>query len=205
MKYLAGIIIALFLFINLSFSDNQFTIYVNILLFGLFYLVVFLSEYSAFDKKVESDFEIRSQKKFPKVYYLFLLIFLTILIYTNSYKTPSKILFILFIWTTLILEIVFFFLYQKKKPFTLFIKNNELTLFDKSFQKRDIVGLNRILFDRFNKKFEFRFDKGYKLKINSRDYKKEDIDELLDIVIKKSKHPIFIPNNYKAEKLIKES
>ncbi|WP_339659054.1 hypothetical protein [uncultured Polaribacter sp.] len=93
-----------------------------------------------------------------------------------------------------------FFLYKKKKPYTLFIKNNELMLLEKGNQKRDLIGLNRILFDRFNKNIEFTFDKGFKLKINTIDYKKEDIDKLLDIVIEKSKHPVFIPKNYLEEK-----
>ena len=199
MKYSVGIgvIISIIIFLNLSFSDNQFTVYFNILLFILFYLVAFLSEYSVFNYKLDSDFKIRSQKKLPKVHYFLGLIFLTILIYANSYKITSKIFYISFIWTSFILEIIMYFLYKKKKPFTLFIKKEKILLIDKGKQERDIAGLNRVLFDRFSKKFELRFDIGYKLKINTRVYKKEDVDKLLEKLQEKSKYSISIPNNYK--------
>ena len=200
MRYLIGILISLIVYINFSYSDNQFIIYFNILLCLLLYLLIFLQENSVFDKNYESDFKIQSQKKLPTFFYLGPMTFWTLLIYFGSFKTSTKIFLILFIYTSFILELIMFFLYKKKKPYTLFIKNNELMLLEKGNQKRDLIGLNRILFDRFNKNIEFTFDKGFKLKINTIDYKKEDIDKLLDIVIEKSKHPVFIPKNYLEEK-----
>jgi hypothetical protein len=110
------------------------------------------------------------------------------------------------VWAPFVIGIIMFFLYRNKKPYTIYISNDELlTIVDRWTQKRNIVGLNQIQFDRINKNIKFSFDEGYQISTQTKDYKKEDIDELLDIVIKKSKHPIFIPNNYKAEKLIKES
>jgi hypothetical protein len=200
MRYLIGILISLIIYINFSYSDNQFIIYFNILLCVLLYLLIFLQEYSVFDKNYESDFKIQSQKKLPNFFHLGLITFWTLLIYLGNFKNPTKVFLILSIYTSFILELIMFFLYKKKKPYTLFIKNNELILLERGNQKRDLIGLNRILFDRFNKNIEFTFDKGFKLKINTINYKKEDIDELLDIVIEKSKHPVFIPKNYLEEK-----
>ena len=200
MKYSVGIILLIIVFFISLFNKNEFTIYFNILLLILFYLVLFLMEYSVFDKTYDSDFKIQSQRKIlSKRYYLFVFGY-TIFIVLVDFQTSTKILFILFIWTSLILEIIMYHLYKKKKPFTIFIKKNELIIANKGVHKRDVSGLNRVLFDRISKAFELRFDRGYKLNISTRNYKKEDIDKLLEIIIEKSEHPVFIPKNYLEEK-----
>ena len=200
MKFTVTIIFLFIAFVISIYNINEFTIYIHSLLFILFYLVLLLMEFSVFDKNLDSDFKIQSQRKLPKKSYFLFVFGYTALISFVDYSLTTKIFLILFIWASLFLEIIMFFLYKKKKPFILFIKNDELILLNGGTHKRDLIGLNRILFDRINKVFELRFDVGYKFRINTREFKKEDIDKLLEIVIHKSKHPISVPNNYKEEK-----
>ncbi|ARV16299.1 hypothetical protein [Polaribacter sp. SA4-12] len=206
MKYFTTIILLLIVFSILIFFETTIAFFFNILIIPFFYLTLFYWEYSIFDKIVESDFKIRSYKKslnnFKLIYGVCWLLF----VFLGSNTMKIKILFFILFGAFFVVNLMMSFLYKKRKPFTVFIKNSELiAIVDRWTQKRDIVGLNQIQFDRINKKIKFSFDEGYQISIQTKDYQKEDIDELLRIIIEKSKHPIFIPNNYKAEKLIKES
>jgi hypothetical protein len=206
MKYFVPIILLLIVFFVLLISGNESTFIVSVFIVPLVFLILFFWEYSDFKINFQSDFKIRSQKKTPKLYDLIFGICWSVFAVIGSLETRFKILYIIMVWAPFIISIIMFFLYRNKKPYTIYISNDELlTIVDRWTQKRDIVGLNQIQFDRINKNIKFSFDEGYQISTQTKDYKKEDIDELLDIVIKKSKHPIFIPNNYKAEKLIKES
>lgn len=197
MRFTVTIIILFIVFVISIFNKNEFTVYIHSLLFILYFLLLFLMEHSVFNKNFDSVFKFRKQRKIPRKLNFFIVFGYTVLISLVDYSLTTKIFLILFIWISLILELSMYLLYKKKKPFTIFIKNNELIIVNKGVHKRNLNGLHRILFDRIYKEFELRFDKGYKLKINFKDYKKEDIDKLLGILIEKSKHPIFIPNNYK--------
>jgi hypothetical protein len=205
MKYLVPIILLLTVFLVLLISENEFTFIVSVFILPLVFLILFLWEYSVFKVNFQSDFKIRSQKKVPITFDLVIAICWSILIITGGIKPNFKILFIIMVFIPVVINVIMFFLYRNKKPYTIHIVKNELITVDKWIQKRDITKTYKIQFDRINKKIKFSFDEGYQISIQTKDYKKEDIDELLKIIIKKSKYAIFIPNNYKAEKLIKES
>ncbi|MCI2229242.1 hypothetical protein MC378_08690 [Polaribacter sp. MSW13] len=199
MKYSFSLISLLIIFVALFFFEGPIVLFLKLLIIPSFYLILFYWEYSVFDKKIESSFKIKSQKKLITWYHSFFVIQMTMITINLNFDTSTKIILLLFTWTAIVLDIIIFFLYKKKKPYTLFIRNNEFIFIEKWTNKRDITGLNRILFDRISKKLEFRFDDNYKLKINTLEYKKADIDKLLELLLEKSNYPISIPNNYKEE------
>ena len=200
MKYSVSLILLLIVFVTLLFFEGIIVLVLSALIIPIYYLILFYWEYSVFDRKVDSTFKMKSQKKIISWYHSFFL-GQTIAITLNlNFDTSAIILLLVFVLMGIVLELIIDFLYKKKKPYTLFIRSNELVRIEKWIVTRDITGLNRILFDRISKKFEFRFDKDYKLKINTLEYKKQDLDKLLEILLEKSKHPISIPNNYKDEK-----
>ena len=200
MKYFVSLILLLIIFVTLLFFEGTIALVLCALIIPIYYLILFYWEYSVFDRKVDSTFKMKSQKKLLSWFHSFFL-GQTIAITLNlNFDISTAILLFVFVLMGIVLDLIINFLYKKKKPYTLFVSRNELFFIGKWIEKRDITGLNRILFDRINKKFEVRFDKGYRLKINTLEYKKEDVDKLLEIFIEKSKHSISIPNNYKEEK-----
>ncbi|PWG04575.1 hypothetical protein DIS07_11565 [Polaribacter aquimarinus] len=197
MKYFTIIISLLIVFVILIFFDNTVVFFFNILIIPFFYLTLFFWEYSIFDKKIDEDFKIRSHKKSFQYYDFIFAVCWTIFIFLGNSTIKYKALFFPILWAPLIVNLVISYLYKKRKPYTLFIKNFELIVINRWTHKRNISGLNKILFDRIYKQFELKFDKGHKIKIGLKEYKKEDINKLLEILIKTSNYSITIPNNYK--------
>mgnify|MGYP006151248227 CR=1 FL=1 len=87
------------------------------------------------------------------------------------------------------------FIYKKKKPFTLFIKDNELILNKPWTQKRNLTELTQIQFDRFSKNLKLDFKSKSGVSIKTTEYKTDEIQTLLGILIDKSENEVSIPNN----------
>ena len=91
---------------------------------------------------------------------------------------------------------IMWFIYKKKKPYTLFIKNDELVLNKRWKQKRNLTELTQIQFDRFSKNLKLDFESDSEISIKTTEYETGSINELLDILIKKSKYDVAVPDNY---------
>ena len=85
---------------------------------------------------------------------------------------------------------------QKEKPFTVFIKDNELILLKYGTKKRNLKELTQIRFDRFSKILKLDFKSESKVSIKATEYKPDDIKKLLGILIEKSENDVFTPQNY---------
>ena len=88
---------------------------------------------------------------------------------------------------------------KKKKPFTLFIKDSELILNNRWNQKRDLTELTQIRFNRFSKNLKLDFKSKSEISIKITEYKTDDIQKFLEILIEKSENNVFVPNNYKPK------
>ncbi|TLG99004.1 hypothetical protein BZARG_03590, partial [Bizionia argentinensis JUB59] len=86
-----------------------------------------------------------------------------------------------------------------KKPYTLFIKDNELILNNRWTQKRNLNELTQIQFDRFSKNLKLDFKSKSTVTIKTVEYNVEDIEKLLEIMIEKSENNVFIPQNYESK------
>jgi len=117
-----------------------------------------------------------------------------LLILSDDYD--NSIFLILFLWVHSIIEFIFHFIYKAQKPFTLFIKENEIILNKSWIQRRNLTELTQIQFDRFSKKLILNFKSKYKISINTTEYKIDDIQKLLDIMINKSEYNVFIPQYF---------
>jgi hypothetical protein len=93
-------------------------------------------------------------------------------------------------------ELIMWFVYKKKKPFTIFIKENELILNKRWTQKRNLTELTQIQFDRLNKNLKLDFQSKSGISIKTTEYKIEEIQTLLGILIEQSKNEVFRPKNY---------
>ncbi len=196
MKYFITIILLITILIYGQLLENGFPIFLNISLIVLILTVFLLSEFSVLNRKFKSDFKIRTYKKNTGSFWLSLAIYWTILlILEENYK--NIIFTVLLLWVYPIVDLIMYFIYKNKKPFTIFIKENQLVLNKIKVQKRDITELNQIRFDRFNKKLILDFQSKNKITIRTMEYESEDIQRLLEIMIDKSEHNVFMPQNYK--------
>jgi hypothetical protein len=115
-----------------------------------------------------------------------------------------NVIFLIFIfWTFPLTDLIMWFIYKKKKPFTVFIRDNELILNKRWTQKRNLTELTQIQFDRFSKNLKLDFKSKSGISIKTTEYKTDEIQSLLEILIEKSENEVFVPNNY--EQKIKNS
>jgi len=165
----------------------------NIVLVSLFFVISFLWEYSVTKKDYEADFKFRSIKKTIGLSgIIFALAWTLLLIYSNGYFTY----YILIFWCIPVAELGVYFIYKTKKPYTLFINGNILTLNKLWTQKRNLTELNQIQFDRFSKNLKLDFNSKSGISIRTTEYETNDIKELLEIMINNSEYKVSIPQNY---------
>ena len=198
MKYIITFILLITVLAYGQVMETEFPLVVNILLIVLIYLISFLEKYSIVNKNFDSNFRIRSYRKKTGGFLLVIATFFTTLFFLNeSYK--NIIFIVLIFWADPITEFIMNFVYKVKKPFTLFIKDNELILNNRWTQKRNLTELTQIQFDRFSKNLKLDFKSKSEISIKTIEYKTEDIEKLLSILIEKSENSVFIPQNYEPK------
>jgi len=178
--------------------EPEFPLVLNIALVVLIFVTTFFREYSILNQNYESDFKIRSHRKVFGIYELFYAIAWTLLFWFNNYES-NMIFMILILWSIPFSEFIMWFIYKQKKPFTLFVKNNEIILNERWTQKRNLSELTQIQYDRFSKNLKLYFKSKSKISIKTKEYNTDDIKKLLEILIEKSENNISIPNNYKPK------
>lgn len=194
MKYLISIIFLTVFFIYGQIMEKEFPLFLNVGIIIFIFLISFLWEYSSINKKIEADLKFRSQKKILFKYLLYPILWSLVLLIENQ---RHFIILVLLLWTLPFAEFVMYFVYKYKKPYTLFIKGNELIINKRFTQKRNLTDLTQIQFDRFSKDFKLDFKSKSEISISTIEYKTADIQKLLEIMIDKSEHSVFIPLNYK--------
>jgi hypothetical protein len=199
MKYLITYILLLIALSYGQIIEPKFPLIVNIVLLLLILLTPVFWEYSVLNKNYESDFKMQSQRKVLGLYELIYAIAWTLLLTFTNDSHKDVIFLILIFWTFPLEEIVLWFIYKKKKPFTVFIKENQLILNNRWTQKRNLTELTQIRYDRFSKNLKLDFKSKYEISIKTTEYNSDDIQKLLEILIEKSENNVFIPNNYEPK------
>ena len=179
--------------------ETEFPLVLNIALVFLIFLTVFFWEYSVFNNNIKADFKIRSQRKTISLLEIGMAIVWTstILFLSGNRITFSYLIFVF--WSIPFSEFIMWFIYKKKKPYTIFIKGNELILNRRWNLKRNLTKLTQIQYDRFSKNLKLDFKSKFEISIKSSEYNTDDIEKLLEILIEKSENNISIPNNYKPK------
>ena len=198
MKYFIAIILLILFFAYGQVMKMEFPFVINLTLIILGFLIAFSWEYSKLNKNFEADIKFRRQKKAAFTYSLILPVYSTILISLNeSYN--NLIYFALLLWAFPFAELLISFFYRSKKPFTIFIKENELILNNRWTQKRNLTELTQIQFDRFSKNLKLDFKSKPEISIKTTEYKVDDIQKLMEILIEKSENNVFVPQNYEPK------
>ncbi|WP_397447854.1 hypothetical protein [Polaribacter sp. R77954] len=198
MKYFITLILLLIILTYGQVMETEFPLALNIVLVVLILLVSVLWEYSVLNKNYESDFKMQSQRKVFGIFELINAIAWTLLLWFGDYERNMIFLTLIF-WTFPLAELIMWFVYKKKKPFTLFIKDNVLILNKRWTQKRNLTELTQIRFDRFSKNLKLDFKSKSGISIKTTEYKTDEIQTLLGILIEKSENEVFIPNNYEPK------
>jgi len=173
----------------------EYNYWIDFICFG-FVFISFLIEYFLLAKDFEADYKIRSQRKdFPKYGIVFTVAFLLFLVLIGMDFTTIG--FIILVFAVIMARLLLGIFYKKKKPYTLFIKGNELVLKREWIQKRDLRDLTDILYDRLYKEFWLYFKRNSRISIPTGEYEKEDIENFLKILLEKSDYDVSIPDNYK--------
>ncbi|RED37677.1 hypothetical protein DFQ10_1223 [Winogradskyella eximia] len=199
MKYFITLILLLTALSYGQIMEPEFPLVVNIVLILLILLTPVFWEYSVLNKNYESDFKMQSQRKVLGVYELIYAIAWTLLLSFSNDNYNDVIFLILIFWTFPLAELVLWFIYKKKKPFTVFIKENQLILVKRWTQKRNLTELTQIRFDRFGKNLKLDFKSKSEISIKTTEYNVDDIQKLLEILIEKSENNVFVPNNYEPK------
>jgi|GEM_PF-4040450 len=194
MKYFIPLILLIITLTYGQIMETEFPLILNIILVVSILLTTVLWEYSVLNKNYESDFKMRSQRKVIGIFELINAIAFTLLLSFPDYSYKDAIFLILIFWTFPLTELIMWFVYKKEKPFTLFIKENELILNKRWTQKRNLTELTQIQFDRFSKNLKLDFKSKSGISIKTTEYKTDDIQTLLEILIEKSENEVFVPS-----------
>ena len=179
--------------------ETEFPLVLNITLLVLILLTPVLWEYSILNKNYESDFKMKSQRKTFGIFELINAIAWTLLLWFGNDNYKNVIFLIFIFWTFPISDLIMWFIYKKRKPYTLFIKDNEIILNKRWTQKRNLTELTQIGFDRLSKNLKLDFKSKSELSIKTTEYKTDEIQSLLEILIEKSENEVFVPNNYEPK------
>jgi hypothetical protein len=199
MKYFITLILLLTILIIGQVIETEFPLALNIALIISIYSTPILWEYSIFNKSYDADFKIRSQRKSFGIFELIFAIAWTLILVSGKENYKSIIYLIFIAWTIPIVELFMWFIYKKEKPFTLFIKKNELILNTRWNPKRNLTELTQIKFDRFSKNLKLSFKSKSEILIKTTEYKTDEIEKLFEILIEKSENNVFIPKNYEPK------
>ena len=197
MKYLIILTLLIICLIYGQISEFEFPVFVNLALVVSILMTQVLWEFSILNKNYESDFKMRSQNKVIGKDEIINAIAWTLLLYLGYDFYKNTIFLILTFWAFPIAEFLMVIIYKNKKPYTLFINNNELILNKRWTQKRNLTKLTQIQFDQISKNLKLYFKSKSRILIKTTEYKTEEIETLLGILIEKSENDIYIPDNYK--------
>ena len=177
---------------------SEYSFVLQIVFSILIFIVLFFWEYSLFNKTFDSDFKIKSQRKTIRLFYIGMTIFYILMIMQpNNSETLRSLIFAF--WAISFSEFIMVFVYKKRKPFTIFIKENELILNRRWTLKRNLTELIQIRYDRFSKNLKLGFKTKREVSIKVTEYKTDEIQKLLEILIKKSENNVFVPSNYEPK------
>lgn len=154
---------------------------------------------SVLNKDYEADIKFRSQRKTFDFFKIGILIFLTLFVIFFINHDVFYFYMIALFWVGCFVDFIMSFVYKARKPYTIFIKDNQLILSSEWTRKRDLTELTNIYFDRFSKNLILYFKTNSRVYIKTTAYQIIDIQKLLEILIKKSNQEVFVPENYKAE------
>ena len=200
MKYNITIIILILVLIVGQILDSYYTLFLGIITVGLIYLIVFLWEFSIFKKDFESDYKFRSQRNSINIYNICIALLWTTLYLTQDNVSQFEIFMITCFWSLPLIEFIMCFIYKANKPFTIFIKDDELIINKRWFNIRSLPNLIQISYNSITKNLSLDFKSKSEITINTKEYKTVDIEKLLEIAIEKSDYNVFVPNNYKPNK-----
>jgi hypothetical protein len=156
-----------------------------------------------FKKSFTADFKMRSQKKVMDIFHTGLALFWTfLLIDSNDDETQNQnILVGMLLWMQPITSLLLYFVYKKKKPVTIFIKDDELIINNRWLQTRNLMYLIRIDESTFKRELNLNFKGKSEVSIPIKEYRTEDLQEFLKIIIAKSEQSLdvstYILNTYK--------
>lgn len=199
MKYFIAIVISLIgLFVFGTILKTEYSLALEITFTILTFIIAFFWENSLIKKTFDSDFKIKSQRKTISLFDIGMATFWTI--YLLILGDNSNISYLVFIfWAIPFSEFIMWFIYKKQKPYTLFIKGNELILNRRWIVKRNLTELTQIQYDRFSKNLKLDFKTKREVSIKTTEYKTNEIQQLLEILIEKSENNVFVPNNYEPK------
>jgi len=197
MKYFIAFSIAIIgLYVFETILKTEYSFPLIILFITTIYTIAFFWEYSVLNKSFESDFKIRSQKKTISIFDIGFALFWTLFfIFLTDFKESFNY-FVFVFWAIPIAEFLIWFTYKKKKPYTIFIKDNELVLNKRWTQKRKLTELTQIQYNSFSKNLKLGFNTKSEVSIKSTEFKAEEIQKLLEILIEKSENNVIVPDNY---------
>jgi len=200
MKYFIAILISLIaLFVFGTILKTEYSLALEITFTILTFIIAFFWEYSLFNKTFDSDFKIKSQRKTISLFDIGMATFWTIyiLILSDNSDTLSYLTFVF--WAIPFSEFIMWFIYKKKKPYTIFINENELILNRRWILKRNLTELTQIQYNRFSKNLKLDFKTKREVSIKATEYNTDEIQKLLEILIEKSENNVFVPNNYESK------
>lgn len=193
MKYYVTFI-ALVVLLADSVIRNTFSFYVNLILFVLIVLVMFLSEFSIFKRSFETGQVFRSHSKRLNPFSIGLALIFTIL-YIARGNEYNLIFIVLIFWSIPFIELVMQFIYKKRNPVTLVIQEDHIIQNRPHLNQRNLKGLVDIKYDRFNKMLKLHFKSASKISIYTKGYQQQDLSNLLELLVQYSEHDVTVPEN----------
>lgn len=196
MKYNIALIALILILIIGHVFYSFYTLFLGILTVGLVFLTVFLWEFSIFKQDFYFDKKFRSQRKTIDFYNILIAIIWTLIYTTQDSVSEFEILMIVCFWSLPFTDLLMWLIYKAKKPYTIFIKDDKLIINKRWLQTRYLPNLVKISYNRITKNLSLDFKIKSEVTINTMEYSVDDIESILQILIEKSNHKVFIPDNY---------
>ena len=193
MKYYVTYI-ALVVLLADSVIRNTFSFYVNLILFVLIVLVMFLSEFSIFKRSFQTGQVFRSHSKRLNPFSIGLALIFTILYIARRHEY-NLIFIVLIFWSIPFIELVMQFIYKKRNPATLVIQEDQIIQNRPQLNQRNLKDLVDIKYDRFNKMLKLHFKSASKISIYTKGYQQQDLSYLLQLIVQYSEHDVTVPEN----------
>ena len=186
------------MFILADYFITDFSFYLNIGFVVLIFSLSYLWEYSVINRNFDSEFKIRSQRKVFELYDFLNAIVWTSWLFFGYFGNEITIFMVLIFWTFPLTQIIMWFIYRNNKPYTLFIKENEMILNKRFVKRRNPSELTQIRFNQLTKNLRFEFETKSGISVKITEYKIDDIQILLEKLIKQSENKIMIPQSYQT-------
>lgn len=166
--------------------------------FGACVVLIFINQYLLFlsitTRAIDGQIKISSQKRSIDYF----TIFMTMVWVVFFFRRSIDYLYIVIIaGAYLAAEVAGYFLYRYLKPATLIICNAEIIVSGLFVVKRNLEDLTRLDLNGITKRMECSFLYRPGITINYGDYIKEDIDMVIDLMIRTSKHEVKLTDNLK--------